>query len=307
MLLSILLYALVFILAAFLLFWLISERGRPMMPSTWAGLKAQGLRGILNFKAIHMYIYGRWTSQYLGFLHYKIFPRLSPRGLKWWSDRYHAKVLTDKQARAIITLERDLELRDLEQVIPYPVARDLVLSGPPDVVAYECACRSSKENPCTPTQVCLVIGKPFTDFVLEHTPKKARRLTQAEALELLEAEHKRGHMHSAWFKDAMLGRFYSICNCCKCCCGGVMRMTKYNSGAMSPSGFSSKINKNKCTSCGACVKSCPFNAITMEKKAVVNHDKCMGCGVCTSQCAAGCISLVRDESKGLPMDVRLLT
>jgi hypothetical protein len=39
----------------------------------------------------------------------------------------------------------------------------------------------------------------------------------AEALDLLRAEHERGHLHSAWFKDVMLNRFYAICNCCKCC------------------------------------------------------------------------------------------
>jgi ferredoxin len=32
----------------------------------------------------------------------------------------------------------------------------------------------------------------------------------------------------------------------------------------------------------------------------------MGCGVCEGQCTTGAISLLRDERKGMPMDVRLM-
>ena len=33
----------------------------------------------------------------------------------------------------------------------------------------------------------------------------------------------------------------------------------------------------------------------------------MGCGVCASQCPVEGLSLVRDERKGVPLDVRVLT
>lgn len=306
MLTNIILLSLGTILIALLILWLIGERGRVMLPSTWAGMKAGGLRNILNMNALHMYVYGRWTGQYLNILLKRIYPRLNKKGLKKWRDHYHGKVLTQDQANAIIMLDHDIELRNLEQVIPYPAARDLILNGPPDIIAYECGCRYTRENPCQPTQVCLVVGKPFTDFILEHTPQKARRLTQSEALELVKAEHDRGHMHSAWFKDACLDRFYSICNCCKCCCGGVETMKKYNSNTMASSGYISRVDEQNCIACGKCAEACPFDAITVEQKAVVNWEKCMGCGVCTSQCPSDCMTLIRDEKKGIPMDVRLL-
>lgn len=40
--------------------------------------------------------------------------------------------------------------------------------------------------------------------------------------------------------------------------------------------------------------------------AQVDWDACMGCGACESQCPEECVDLVRDERKGMPLDVRLL-
>ena len=113
-------------------------------------------------------------------------------------------MLTLDQAEAIVLRDHDIARQDLgEQIIPYPLARDIVLTGTPDIAAYECACRHARPEHCEPTQVCMVVGRSFVDFLLEHNPQSTRRLTQAEAVELLRAEHQRGHVHSAWFKDAM--------------------------------------------------------------------------------------------------------
>jgi hypothetical protein len=47
------------LLAAALAFWLVGEHGRLLRPSTWKGMKAQGLRNFINLHALHMYVYGR--------------------------------------------------------------------------------------------------------------------------------------------------------------------------------------------------------------------------------------------------------
>jgi ferredoxin len=152
----------------------------------------------------------------------------------------------------------------------------------------------------------MVIGQPFVDFILEHHPKTSRRLTQTEALDLLKAEHDRGHLHSAWFKDAMLNRFYAICNCCKCCCAGIQAMVQFGVPNLAPSGYIAHVDENSCEACGTCEKVCPFNAINVNGTAVVKWEACMGCGICVGQCPNESLSLVRDERKGLPLDVRLL-
>ena len=47
------------------------------------------------------------------------------------------------------------------------------------------------------------------------------------------------------------------------------------------------IDEEKCTGCGLCVKNCPADAITGEKKQVhiINHDICVKCGKCITSCS----------------------
>lgn len=287
--------------------WFFGERWRPLRPSTWKFMKEGGLRRILNLQTIHGYVYGRWTNQYVSLLINKIFPRLNPVRKIWLSEHYHAKVLTHEQAHSIITNDKDIPLHDLEQIIPYKIARNIVLKGPPDVAVYECSCRHARENPCQPTQVCMVVGQPFVDFILEHNPKSSRKLTQTEALELLRSEHERGHLHSAWFKDAFMDRFYAICNCCKCCCGGIEAMVKHDIPMMASSGYIAQLDNDICTACGTCIDVCPFNALSENEICVaIDWELCMGCGICVELCPNEAISLVLDEKKGVPLDVRLL-
>jgi hypothetical protein len=87
-----------------LVFWIIGERGHLLRISTWYYIRESGLRRLLNFSALHAYVYGRWMKEYVGFLINHVFPRLGLRGRKWLADRYHAKVLTNEQAKNIITI-----------------------------------------------------------------------------------------------------------------------------------------------------------------------------------------------------------
>jgi len=268
-------------------------------------MKEGGLRRFLNLSSLHGYIYGRWTNRYVKLL--LNLPSPAARAGGWLANRHHSKVLTQEQSEAIITIDQEIPLRELEQVIPYPTARDLVLKGPPDVAVYECACRNARANSCQPTQVCMIIGQPFVDFILEHHPQSSSRLTQAEALELLRKEHERAHLHSAWFKDAMLNRFYAICNCCKCCCAGIHAMMRYDIPMVASSGYVALVDDEICAACGICVDVCPFSAISLdERNVVVDWEQCMGCGICAGQCPKEAISLERDKRKGIPLDVRLL-
>ncbi len=300
------------VVAGLLVGWLIAERGRLLRSSTWRMVRLSGWRRFINLTTLHGYLYARFTYLYVLVGSQWIAPLLGERGKHWLATHYHGKVLPTDLAQSLVSVQEEIPLRDLEQIIPFPMARDLVLSGPPDLAVYECPCRALRENPCTPTQVCMVVGQPFVDFMLEHHPGRARRLAQAEAVALLQAEHERGHVHTAWFKDASVGRFYAICNCCKCCCGGIEAMTQRGIPMLIPSGYVAQIDADRCQGCGHCVRGCPFEALSLTNSAdahtvaSLDWSTCLGCGVCEALCPRGAITLVRDEAKGVPLDVRAL-
>ena len=88
-------------------------------------------------------------------------------------------------------------------------------------------------------------------------PLRSKRITAEEALNILKEEDERGHVHTAWFKTAMLDRFYAICNCCKCCCLGIENMKEHKMKVVLPSGYLAVINED-CKGCGECSKYCQF-------------------------------------------------
>ena len=272
------------------------------------------------FDRLHAYIYLRWPYLYIGLgtrehplarilaplvqVLSRLFPG-DPAGPAF-ADGYHGKVVPLEEATRLITIKEKVDLTDLEHIIPYPRARDIILRNPDHIVVLECPCRAARPNPCLPLDVCLIVGEPFASFVVEHHPQRSRWISPQEAEEILQAERERGHVHHAFFKDAMLGRFYAICNCCSCCCGA---MQAWNNGTpmLISSGYVSRIDAEQCLGCGLCIEYCQFGALSMsDAAAAVDADLCMGCGVCVSQCPEGALYLVRDASKSEPLEIHKL-
>ena len=80
-------------------------------------------------------------------------------------------------------------------------------------------------------------------------------------------------------------------------------MTRYGIPIMASSGYVAQIDEDLCNACDICVDACAFGALSTDGVARLNWNKCMGCGVCVTQCSLEAISLVRDERKGMPLDV----
>jgi Pyruvate/2-oxoacid:ferredoxin oxidoreductase delta subunit len=206
----------------------------------------------------------------------------------------------------LVSVREPIAVKDLEQVIPYSRARDLILKNPDHIVVLDCPCRSARANPCLPLDVCLIVGEPFASFVGEHHPERSRWITPEEAVEILHAEDERGHAHHAFFKDAMLGRFYAICNCCACCCGAI-RAHRNGTPLLASSGYVSTVDDEQCIGCGDCNDFCQFFALTLtDGHAAIDTELCMGCGVCVSHCPQGALSLQRQSAKGEPLDIDCL-
>jgi ferredoxin len=286
--------------------------------------EANQIPGYSLFERVHGYIYGRWIYLYidLGVGEHPLVKKLGPM-IKTLSrfrpkkelpegstgttaDGYHGKVVPAETARQLVSIDQEIRIDDLEQVIPYPKARAIIMQNPDHIVVLDCPCRSARENPCTPLDVCLVVGEPFASFVSEHQPKRSRWISQQEAVDIIEAEQQRGHVSHAFFKDAMLGRFYAICNCCECCCGA-MNAHRNGTPMLASSGYICEVDQDLCIGCGTCEEICQFRAISMpDGYSQVDYDNCMGCGVCVEHCSEGALLLVRDENKGIPLEINKL-
>ena len=294
-------------------------------PSTRAFAR-EGRRtpGFSFFDWLHGYVYGRWPYLYIGIgtgEHplarvfgplvrglARLFPPRSADDSDpvTFADTYHGNVVPLEAAKQLVTVEEEVSLTNLEQVLPYACARDIVLQNPDHIVVLECPCRAARSNPCQPLDVCLVVGEPFASFVAEHHPRRSRWITSEEAVEILCAEHERGHVHHAFFKDAMLGRFYAICNCCACCCGA-MHAWHHGTPMLASSGYVSGVAADLCIGCGICADSCQFGALSVSDGMVaVDTTACMGCSVCVSKCEQGALSLVRDPAKSEPLEISAL-
>lgn len=230
-------------------------------------------------------------------------------------DNYHAKVLTFSDARKILTLDRDVSINpeNAKRIIPFKAANRIIFKEPEYIAVMDCPCRVSRKTHCEPVNVCMAVGRTTAMFWLEHCSKyHVRKITQAEALDLLKKSVELNRVIAAWFKTETGGRTGVICSCCSCCCGGIegMRLSRRLPGGENltnivPSGYSVVIDTALCKSCGTCAKICAFGAQKPggDGRPVYDAALCLGCGVCVAKCPSGARKLVLDTTKGLPLDI----
>jgi ferredoxin len=306
----------------------IQKDGKPLhkiriwRDSTLAFIReAKRTPGFSFFDFLHGYVYLRWPYLYIGVgtgehrLSKWIRPVVNIIGKIFISsngdrkekptvaETYHGKVVPLDAAKQLVMVQESIEITNLEQIIPFRIARDIILQHPDHIAVIDCPCRASRSEPCLPMDVCLIIGEPFASLVVEHHPDRSRWITSEEAQEILEAEHKRGHVHHAYFKDAMLGRFYAICNCCSCCCGA-MQAVRNGSPMIISSGYVCHLDQGVCIDCGVCMEFCQFGALSYQNGSLtVDGQTCMGCGVCVSVCPVEALSLKLDPEKPAPLEM----
>jgi Pyruvate/2-oxoacid:ferredoxin oxidoreductase delta subunit len=303
------------------------RRWQPLIkPSTLEFARQARLTSNFNsWDWLHGYIYARWPYLYIGIgtgehwlakvfgpplaFFLRLMPKVSrdPESKTGVADTYHGKVVPLDTARQLVTVDEEICIDDLEHVIPYPTARALILQNPDHIAVMDCPCRVARAEPCLPLDVCLLVGEPFASFVIEHHPRRARWITADQAVQILKEEDERGHAHHAFFKDAMLGRFYAICNCCSCCCGAI-QAHRNGTPMLASSGYIACVDQDLCSGCETCTSYCQFQALSLSPNytAQVDAEACMGCGVCTSKCPNDALSMQRVPEKGIPLEIEKL-
>jgi ferredoxin len=167
-----------------------------------------------------------------------------------FADTYHGKVIPLDHARQLVTVECDVRYPLPEQVIPYARARDIVLKNPDHIVVLNCPCRSSREHPCLPLDVCLIVGEPFASFLLEHHPGRSRRITPAEAVDILREEDERD----------LCAVDPSLCVGCGDC------TTFCQFDALEVREGMNTVNRDLCMGCGVCTGKCAHGALTLVRE-----------------------------------------
>lgn len=291
-----------------------------MKESTRAIFKKHGWR---IDRAIHNIIYFRFYYPYIKILTTCVQaldhalwlkPILVPVG-NFIFHRYHSKVLAREDFTKIFTLNEDLTLisEQNKQIIPFKYAHKIIFQDPENIAVMDCPCKKSTHAPQEDLNSCFMVGRGAA-FWLEHCQKyNARKVSQQEALEIIERFRKKNYVIQSFFKVATGGCTGVICTCHPDHCLsliGTRLKDKLGDGLIpvsAPSGYSVKHDITRCKLCGTCAKICHFGAIEIrDGKRSYNPIKCRGCDLCVENCSQAALALYIDPNKPLPLDLDLV-
>ena len=189
-------------------------------------------------------------------------------------------------------------IRTQAEVMLYEQAEELV-RGHKTFAVSNCICRQEMRimgKGCDkPEESCLSFGTAAKTVV---RTDRGRAISQEEALEILHRAEEAGLV----LQPANAKKVLFICTCCGCCCGvlrGLKRDPKPASLVSSP--FVASLDTDTCKGCGACVKRCQMEAISLaDEQAVLDLNRCIGCGLCVNTCPTDSLSLLRKPKARQP-------
>jgi heterodisulfide reductase subunit A len=71
------------------------------------------------------------------------------------------------------------------------------------------------------------------------------------------------------------------------CAAAAKAAIPMRAGAVTAEAISAYSDPERCTACGTCIGTCPYNAVEMRETAFVNVVSCKGCGCCVAACPNG--------------------
>jgi len=165
------------------------------------------------------------------------------------------------------------------------------------IVVQPCDCRRLDQNCDRPVETCLWLDAGALEAL---DRGYGRRLTRAEARDLVRRADRAGLMHTADSEWRSRG-LHAICNCCACDCYPFRAARKLGSKGIWPrSHYVAAYDRERCDLCGACVKRCHFDAFHHDGSTVevsgkarpgvaFDPESCWGCGLCANTCPANAI------------------
>ena len=201
--------------------------------------------------------------------------------------------------------EEVLSKDNLVSILDYEKASHIIKTASSIGISM-CYCRHKREHlgkACdAPMDICMTFNHVAKSLIRHNY---ARRVEASECMELL---HKTYEYNLVQCGENVKNNVSFICNCCGCCCEFLVTAKKF--GMLHPvqtTSYIPKIDEEKCTGCGKCVKVCPIEAIewvsnddginSKPKKVKINEEICLGCGVCVRACSNKNITLERRKEQ----------
>ncbi|MBE3091956.1 MAG: 4Fe-4S binding protein [Candidatus Atribacteria bacterium] len=201
--------------------------------------------------------------------------------------------------------EEVLSKDNLVSILDYEKASHIIKTASSIGISM-CYCRHKREHlgkACdAPMDICMTFNHVAKSLIRHNY---ARRVEASECMELL---HKTYEYNLVQCGENVKNNVSFICNCCGCCCEFLVTAKKF--GMLHPvqtTSYIPKIDEEKCTGCGKCVKVCPIEAIewvsnddginSKPKKVKINEEICLGCGVCVRACSNKSITLERRKEQ----------
>ncbi len=219
---------------------------------------------------------------------------------RYFREAYGLEYLSMPRSQMrVVPIEQSLT--DSLHIATYDEIRQIIEQAEGRIGVAECICRKGKDlagDPCRITdrrELCLGFREYF-DFYREQG--WFRPITEAEALAIVRQSEKEGLVLQATNEQYPQG----VCACCSCCCGILNTLKAVpNPADFAASNYHVRVDAEKCTGCGLCVRRCPMEAVCLaDKVAQVDYRRCIGCGVCVAGCPAKALYLEENPRRRVP-------
>lgn len=197
-------------------------------------------------------------------------------------------------------------------ITPYESAREIINRTSYGAVTM-CFCRHKKVHlgeKCkrgVPIEgTCIILGKGARFFTRRGF---AQEKSKEELLDIIDFAHSLNLTH---ITDNIRNRPTFICNCCKCCCEIMAGVQAGYFDGVAKSSFIAQIDEDLCDYCGECFTICNIGSIHLSKRSKeketdrrfseVTVQSCLGCGACISSCPQNAISLVPRPNPPVPKE-----
>jgi ferredoxin len=151
------------------------------------------------------------------------------------------------------------------EILDYEKASHVIQSAGAIAIGM-CYCRHKMEHvgrACkAPKMICMTLNNAAASLIRNGI---ARRIDAIEGMDLLQEAYDYNLVQSG---ENVQRQVSFICNCCACCCDGLIAARKFGSRLpIQTSNYIPRFDADCCNGCGKCSRVCPAEAIHMQSRA----------------------------------------